>query len=256
MFLRALVVSAFAVAATGCLEIEQRITLKRNMSGTAKMDFKADMEPAVYMMAYMQKAMMGGGQDPNLTDADLKAARQMFLEQQKQSDKKPSRENIEQELPTGVKLLKFKGKENGTKIAVNALFGFDHIKRLSDVQISGDAMAAAGGGGGKSPMSSILFEEDATSFTIRTAYENPMDASSAPGMEQGPENMPGKIGKVMKAAVDKLGFKMVIDSPFKVLEHNATSKRGNTLTWKFDYASFKKLSQSGRGADIRVKYAK
>ncbi|MEO1171591.1 MAG: hypothetical protein AAFX94_06010, partial [Myxococcota bacterium] len=89
MFFRILAVVAAASLATGCLELEQRITIKRNMSGTAKMNFKADMEPAVYMMAYMQKAMMSGkppaaGADLDLTDSELNAARQMFLEQQKQ----------------------------------------------------------------------------------------------------------------------------------------------------------------------------
>lgn len=241
-----------ALSSSGCLELEQRIRLKKDMSGKVSLNFSADMEPVVYFMAFMQKAMLGGGEGVEVSDHDLKAARKLFLEKQKAGEGKPSKEKLVKTLPPGVTLKKFDVKESGTSMSAKAILAFDHLKKLSSINMSGDVV----GGGEKSPLSDLVFEEDAHSFTLSTQYKNPMSGGGVPGLDGGPENMPGKMGAVMKKALNRLSFQMTIESPFTVLEHNATRQNGSSLTWRFDYKTFKKMSADGSGALVRVKYRK
>ncbi|MEO0812475.1 MAG: hypothetical protein AAFY60_06395, partial [Myxococcota bacterium] len=71
-----------------------------------------------------------------------------------------------------------------------------------------------------------------------------------------PEDMPGPMGDVMRKALNAMKFNIVIEAPFKVKEHNATSKRGNKLTWTIDYKRMKAAEKTGDLLDVRVVYLK
>ncbi len=253
--LRLLLAGALVTFSSACFEVNQTIKLKKNMSGTAAFDFKMDLEPMVYMMAFMEKAMSGGGENPTITEKDLAKARKEFLATQGDEfkDKMGSKEEVASKLPDGVKLKKYKAKTRGTKMSVNALFAFDKVTKLNDV--------AMGENEKESPMSGLTIEETADTLTISTVLDNPtkngaggMGGLGGPGGS--PEDMPGPMGDMMRNALNKMRFNIVIDAPFQVVEHNATSQRGNRLSWKIDYAAMKAAEESGQPMSVRVVYKK
>ncbi|MEL6340683.1 MAG: hypothetical protein AAFQ65_12300 [Myxococcota bacterium] len=259
-----LLTSSAALLMSGCFEVEQKITIKRNMSGTAAMDFKMDMEPMVYMMAFMRKAMAGGGENAEVTPADFKAAKKQFIDGQGEDMKTKmgqSKKDLIESLPEGVKLERYKAKNGDLNVDVAALLSFDHVKKLSQIDMDTVSPGPAAPGGAKAdsgPFGGLNFKEDARTFSFSTKFDNPAAAQGSMGGmgEGGPENLPGKTGQVIRKALDRASFKVSIDAPFKVLEHNATQVRGSTLIWKFDYKAMKALQESGKALEIMARFAK
>lgn len=252
--LRLLMAGALVTTTGACFEVNQRIKLERNMSGTAAFDFKMDLEPMVYMMAFMEKAMTGGGENPTISKKDLARARKQFLATQKDEleDKMGSKQEVASKLPPGVELKKYRTKTRGTKMSVDALLAFDNVTKLNDVQMGED--------GKDSPISGLTVTETAETLTISTVLDNPTKAAEAGGMGAAPggdpEDMPGPMGDVMRKALNKMKFNIVIDAPFEVVEHNATRQRGKQLTWTLDYQAMKAAEASGDPMSIKVVYKK
>ena len=64
-------------ALTGCFDVEQAMTLQKDLSGKAAFSMTVNMEPMVLFMARMQREMAGQTGEP--TAAEIDKAKKDFL---------------------------------------------------------------------------------------------------------------------------------------------------------------------------------
>lgn len=257
-----LIIVALATGLTGCFDVEQKVSLKKDLSGTVAFDVHIDMESMVYMMAFMQKAMTGrpGGADPSAMDvskAEFEAAKKAFLAKQKDpgaeaAAKTKARREVEAGLPKGVKLASFDVKSKGLEADYLVRLAFDDVRKLKEVDIgamAGQAAPGSGpaGAGQGSPFAGLEVNKGPGFVELSTKMDN-IGAG-----QRSPDDLPGNVGQVMKKALGKAEVRYVIETSLPVLEHNATKKRGKTLIWKFDYETMVQASKNGTPVEMRVK---
>ena len=248
---KTIVVLLSLVLLTGCFEIDETITLDKNMSGTAEFHLGVDLEPMVVVMAQFAKEMEG--KKGPVTEAELAKAREDFKKSsastKKSSDKLDIKE-IEKDLPEGVKLLSHNVTERDFGMATDFKFGFDKLSRLVDVKLPSKEGDPTKKNVVDSPFDGLeLIEKDGT-FTIRTKPINPQElvqkeAADAPKLDKDTE-------KLIKDAFSKMRVTYRITAPFPIVSHNATRKQGNTLIWEYDMARFEAMAKSKNLADAGV----
>jgi hypothetical protein len=245
----------------GCFDIEQTLTLEKNMSGKAGFAMKFDMEPMVAFMAGMKRGMEGKEGPP--TAEEIAAVRQEMLASSKSQMKVPPKEEMAKKLPKGVTLLDSKIQEDGLKFGMNMLFGFDHVSKLQEIDLKtpepAEAQEAAPPGApqGPNPMESpfggLQFKDEGDTFLVTSPTENPLaeQKEQASQMELSPEEK-----KQVEDLLGKLRVAFKITAPFQVVEHNAHRKEGNTLIWEYDLESFEKMKPEELAQGVRVRYKK
>ncbi|HVR08840.1 MAG TPA: hypothetical protein VMW75_12400, partial [Thermoanaerobaculia bacterium] len=80
------------LALGGCFDVEQSVSLRRDLSGTAGFNMTVDLEPMIAFMAAMQHSMSGKAGDP--TPEELEAARKDFLAKQKSEDPAKKQQDV------------------------------------------------------------------------------------------------------------------------------------------------------------------
>ncbi|MGZ5474805.1 MAG: hypothetical protein ACXWG4_12685, partial [Thermoanaerobaculia bacterium] len=170
------------------------------------------------------------------------------------SGKEPSRKEIEESLPEGVKLLDFKVAEKDFGVATDFKFAFDRINRLVGVKLP-----SKGGDDPTqknvidSPFEGIELIEDGDTLTLRTKPQNPTaavekEAEGAPKLDAATE-------KMIRDAFGKMRVTYRITAPFTIVSHNATRRQGNTLIWEYDLERFEKMSEKNiEEMGVRVTY--
>lgn len=252
----ALGLSGFLMA--GCFDIEQTLTLERNMSGTAGFSMKVNMEPMADFMVQMTRSMEG--KTGPATAAELEKARQDLRSSSKtetgsfENDKK----EMESKLPKGVTLLQSSMKEDGLKIAASFLFGFDNAAKLSRIAFPKKNKGEGGspsapGNPMDSPFGGLRIVDEGTTLLVTSPAENPL-ADSKKSM--GPAPADPEVEKQIEAMFVGLRVAFKITAPFEVVEHNAHRKEGNTLIWEFTLKSFETLTPEQLQKGIRVRYRK
>lgn len=229
------------VLLAGCFEIDHSINLQQDLSGTADFHLGVDMEPMVVVMAQFAREMEG--KKGPITEAELAKARADFKNSSKktESGKKPSRAEIEESLPEGVKLLDFKVLEKDFGVATDFKFGFDRVNRLVGVKLP-----SKGGGDPTqknvidSPFEGLELVEKGNLLTIRTKPQNPTEAVQKEA--QGAPKLDAATEKLIRDAFGKMRVTYRITAPFTIVSHNATRRQGNTLIWEYDLERFEKMS--------------
>jgi hypothetical protein len=79
--LAALVLMVCLPVLTGCFDVEQALTLQKDLSGEAGFSMTVDMEPMMMFMVRMQREMAGQEGEP--TAAEIAKAREEFLASRK-----------------------------------------------------------------------------------------------------------------------------------------------------------------------------
>ena len=247
-----------ALVLAGCFDIEQTLTLEKNMSGKAGYAMKFDLKPMVSFMAGMKRAMEGKEGPP--TKEEIAAVEQEMLASSKKQTKMPTKEEIAKKLPKGITLLDSKVQEDGLKFGMNMLFGFDHVSKLKDIDLkSSEAQQQAAGPGpqGENPMESpfggLQFTDEGDTFLVTSPAQNPVAEQSeqASQMEMSPEEK-----KQVEEMLGKLRVAFKITAPFQIVEHNAHRKEGNTLVWEYNLESFEKMKPEELAQGVRVRYKK
>jgi hypothetical protein len=248
---------------TGCLDIEQTLTLDKNLAGKSGMSFKIDMEPFVLFMVRMQKEMSGQEGEP--TAAEIEEAKKQFLASSKKEemtggDPEARKAEIEKSLPAGVKLLDSSIKEDGLKLAANFLFGFDNVAKLSEVKLSGkkpdepaEGPQPPGSDAISDPFDNLVVKDEGKTVLITTKAINPMDEQEAEAKDAG---LPPEMQEEIKKAFEGLRFAFKLDTPMEVVEHNATRREGKTLIWEYNLESFEKMTAEQKAEGIRVRLKK
>lgn len=268
------------VVSTGCFDIEQSLTLNRDLSGKAGFRMGVDMEPMVMFMLQMGREMEGKKGEP--TKAEIDKAKKEFLTKKTEKNDTPSPADIKRdakkELPKGVELLDVSVQDQGMKMTVNMLFGFDNVSKLAEIKLKskkqdakdgakkGEEPEAEEGGSGpgpknpaESPFSDLQVKDEGKTILVTSRPMNPA-ADIAKGPGEGAEGGEAKVDPQMQKQIEtafknfRIAFK--IDAPFQVLESNATRKEGTTLFWEYDYKTLEKMKGKQLAEGIRVRYKK
>lgn len=242
----------------GCFDIEQTLTLEKDMSGKAGFSMKVNMEPMVGFMVRMQREMEGKTGEP--TAAELEQARKDFLTSKKPEtmpDFEKDKKELQQKLPKGVTLLDSSFKDEGLKLDANFLFGFDHVSKLSQIEFpkkqeEGEAQQGPGNPV-ESPFNGLKLVDEGKTILITSPTENPVaeQKDQAAQMDLDPE-----AKKQMEEMFKGLRVAFKITAPFEVVEHNAHRKEGKTLVWEYDLKTFEKMKPEDLAQGVRVRYKK
>jgi hypothetical protein len=246
----AIVLSGFLV--TGCFDIEQTLTLERDMSGKAGFTMKVDMEPMVLFMTQMQREMEGKTGAPSA--AELDKARKDFLASGKTEttgDFEKDKKDLQNKLPKGVTLEDAKFTQDGLKMVANLLFGFDKVAKLSEIELPKKDAQGGPGNPIDTPFGGLQLVDDGKTVLITSPVSNPMSDSQNGPMPPDPD-----MQKQMMDLFKGLRVAFRITAPFDVLEQNATRKEGNTLIWEYDFTSLSTMKAEDLAKGIRVKYRK
>jgi hypothetical protein len=214
-----------------------------------------DMEPMVLFMVRMQREMEGKTGEP--TAAEIEKARAEFLASKTtKEDPEQQKADVEKGLPPGVKLLESSVKDEGLKMAVRLVFGFDHISKLGQIQLSKkDSEEHAPGAQNPfdQPFSGLQVKDEGSTLLLTTEAINPAaeQKEQAAGMELSPE-----MTKQMEDAFKGLRVAFKIDAPFEVVESNATRKEGRTLVWEYDLKTMEKMTPEQLAQGVRVRFKK
>jgi hypothetical protein len=253
-------VASLSLLLTGCFDVEQTLVLKKDLSGTAGFRMLVNLEPMVLMMVRMQHQM--GGKEGEPTAAEIEQAKKEFLASKK-TEKGPSpaeqKAEVEKSLPPGVRLLDGGVEDNGLKILAHFNFGFDDVAKLKHIKL---ANPHAEGGeapppqpGTKNPFDTpfgdLQIDRQGDTLLLTTKPTNPMEKQSE---EMGGGEMDPATKKQMEEAFQGLRVAWKIETPFQVLESNATRREGKTLIWEYTLETFEKMTPQQRAEGIRAKF--
>ena len=227
------------VALAGCFDVEQSVSLKRDLSGTAGFNMTVDLEPMIAFMASMQHSMSGKPGDP--TPAEIEAARRDFLAKQKtepgkkQEDLAAQKAQLAKSLPPGVELLSASVEDQGTKMTARFQFGFDDVRKLAQIKLpEKGSQGKPGSNPYEDPFSQLKVIDEGPTVLVTLGSINP----AARLQEQAGQGGMGKDGgnpemaKAVEAAFKGARFAFRLDTPFEVVETNATRRDGRTLYWE------------------------
>jgi hypothetical protein len=245
---------ALSLAGAGCMNIEQTITLQKDLSGTAAMTITADLEPMVMMVAKMQHEMTGGKGDPPA--AVVEKARQELLAAKSADpiDIEDEKAGLRESLPPGVKLVEASFKDDALKLIGRFVLGFDNLSKLTGISLDapgGDASPAPVGNPMQRPFEGLKVVDEGGTILFTSTAHNPLADSSKPG-----EPLDGEAKAIVDAMLKGFRVALRLNAPFEVIEHNAHRKDGTTLVWEFDFVSMEKLLAGGEKPAIRVRFKK
>ncbi|HVR95901.1 MAG TPA: hypothetical protein VMW27_04755 [Thermoanaerobaculia bacterium] len=248
----------------GCFDVEQAMTLNKDLSGTATFDMKMDMAPMALIGLYMQRSMEGKEGPPS--SAEIEAAKKDLLASMKKEevkvDPKAKEADVKKTLPDGVKLLESSFTEKELEIGTHLVFGFDHISKLGLIDLPDDKKQQAGPGPGQGPGGASPFDQpfaglklvdEGSTLLLTSRTVNPLQGKEEQEAEMDIDAATKKqVEDMMKGL--RIAFK--INAPFEVVEHNATRKEGKTLVWEWTYATLDKMTPEQAAEGIRVRFKK
>ena len=238
---RGMAAGAAGLALAGCFDVEQSVSLRRDLSGTAGFNMTVDLEPMIAFMAGMQHSMSGKPGDA--TPAEVEAARRDFLAKQKsqepakkQEDLAAQKAQLQKSLPPGVQLLSAAVDDQGTKISAHFQFGFDDVRKLAQIKLpEKGGQGQSGSNPYEDPFSQLKVVDEGPTLLVTLGSVNPaarlqeqVGAGGAPGKDGGNPEMT----KAVEAAFKGARFAFRLESPFEVVETNATRRDGHTLYWE------------------------
>ena len=257
----AALVGACLLFSAGCFDIEQTLTLERNLSGKAGVKVALDFEPMVYIMAAMKRGFEGKEGPP--TPEELAAGRQEFLAKKKSGksdapDPKQIQEDAKKSLPPGVRLLDSGVEEVGMQMKFRFLFGFDDVKKLAQLKLSGKS--AEGGPPGvsnpvESPFDNLEVVDEGKTILITSRPKNPLGGEKGKPAEsaEGESSEPAEVDPEIREVFKNFRVAWRIEAPFEVVESNATRKEGKTLIWEYRLEDVERMEKEARAKGGKAK---
>jgi hypothetical protein len=227
---------AVGVALLGCFDVEQSVSLRRDLSGTAGFNMTVDLEPMILFMAGMQHSMAGKPGDP--TPEEIEAARKDFLAKQKneepakkQQDLASEKAQLEKSLPPGIKLLASSFEDQGTKVSARFQVGFDDVRKLAQIKLpEKGGQEKSGSNPYEDPFSQLKVVDEGPTLLVTFGSVNPaarVKEQAGSDTSQNPE-----MTKAIETAFKNARFAFRLETPFEVVETNATRRDGRTLYWE------------------------
>lgn len=252
-----------ALTAAGCFQIEQHISLDRDLSGTADFRMTMDMETMVPVIASMNRAFSGKQGPP--TEEDMQQAREELREGMEADveTEEPDLEEMRRDLPGGVRLLDARFAQDDLVNRIGLDFAFDHLRDLTEVSFA-EKDGGKGRRGGppeeedpaENPFGNIEIVEEGNTLVIRSV--NPVEEVSQQQEQMGGAGMTQGMGEAMEAMFQGMRVVFTLEAPFDVVEHNATRVEGHRLVWEYDADDFEGAMEGRAAPDegIFVRYRK
>lgn len=266
-----LLVVILSFSAFSCFDIEQSLSLNKDLSGKAGFRMSINFEPMILIMAQMGREMSGEKGPP--TKEEIAKAKADFLKSKKDDTKgdfETDRKALNEKLPKGVRLLSADARQEEFKMITSFMFGFDNPTALSLIEFPKNEKK--GGDPTKAsvvdkPFGGLTVKDEGRTIIVRGQPIDPMSgvkegaksqAPPTPTAESGkPDPQMEEMNKMIEGAMKDLRVAWKIEAPFKVIETNATRRDGNTLYWEYTLQSLEKLEKShGKVEAVYVKYAK
>jgi hypothetical protein len=248
------------LTSAGCYDIEQTLTLQRNLSGQAGFTMKVNMEPMVLFALKLQREMAGQTGDP--TPAEIEKAKKEMLANKPVSstDFEKDKKELAAKLPKGVTLVDATFKDEGLNMIAGFTFGFDHPSKLAQIKFPKDQNAPPSPSPVPtdnpidSPFGGLQVVDEGATILVTSPAQNPMgDQTNAPVPDAEMKKM---MEGMMKDMFKDLRVAFKITAPFTIVEHNAHRKEGNTLIWEYTIKSLTELKPDQLNQSIRVRYRK
>ena len=234
---------SLTLMAVGCMQVDYGIVLEDDLSGTADLDMTIDLDRIAYSAALIQAAFEGTGEPP--TDEQVEAARERILSEMDSEEDysaKELRAEIEPDLPDGMTLRYAEEERDELKQTVRLGFAFEHVDLLREFEMRDDDGGHVPGVEESQPFEGLEIIERGNEVIVRNEPIDPID-----DMSDSPMVSEKMIDNMMK----DLSVTFRLETPFDVLEHNATRKDGRTLIWVFDYERLKQDEPAGIYARLR-----
>lgn len=248
-----LAILSFAIVWSGCFDVEETLTLERDLSGRAGFAMGIDFEPMILLMAQFKRGFEGKEGPPSA--AELAEAQRDFLD--KKSDDKTKldtqslKADMKKELPKGIELLDAGVEDNGLRLKVHFLVGFDKLEKLTALKVpdkkKSDAPADGPSGPSNpfdSPFGDLSMVDEGKTLLLTTKPKNVIEETQ----KEAPPNLEGDDKAMFDRMFKNLRFYYRIEAPFEVVEHNATRVEGKALIWEFTAKDFEKLMKEEREA--------
>lgn len=227
---------------TGCFEITEFIKLNRDLSGTSTIEISIDMEKMLGPLA----AMAG-------EDFDLESEMEGIMAKQG-ADLDPKLEELKASLPDGVQFLSKEQRIDGAKMIIAVALAFDDLGALSEFRRQ-DTVNRLGGdsaGGAASPVGGVTVTQRAGELILQFDPLSLDDGDDTPDDDEVTD--PAVEAMVERMLSDSFRVSLVIDAPFTVTDHNASSVSGSEVRWDFDMMELSRLSQAGNAPAPRVAF--
>lgn len=239
---------------SGCFDIEQSISLNKDLSGKAGFRMTMNMEPMMLAMLNMQRSMEEKKGPP--TAAEIAKAKKEFLEQATKKNPSDEKKTMEAELPEGISIADMTPISDGLKIGMNVVFGFTDPSRLALINFpkkKGETPAD------KSvvdkPFEGLQVEDEGKTIVIRTKPVDPASGVAKEAKESGGGSK--ELEAMMQDALKGLRVAFRIEAPFPVVETNAMQKKGNVLIWEYTLETLEKMKgQDVKNLGVFVRYRK
>jgi len=243
-----------AALTTGCFDVEQSLTLERNLSGRAGFTMKIDMEPMAYFMAAMERSFSGKEGEPSAAEVAKARAELVKSSKSKPFDFEAEKRELSSRLPKGVTLIDATFTEAELAVGAGMVFGFDHPSKLAAIKLSDKKQAGTGGGPAGSPIDApfegLKVVDEGATILITGPPQNPLENAK----DEAPPSPDAQ--KMVAQAMKNLRVAFKITAPFEVVSHNAHRRDGNTLVWQYDLKSFETLTPQQLAESIKVRYRK
>lgn len=255
--LLATLVLAVALLLTGCFDIEQSMSLDKNLAGTAGFSMTVNFEPMALMMLRMQREMAGTKGDP--TPAEIEKAKQDFLASKKEKspaeDFAAKRAEFEKSLPPGVQLLEGGVDDQGLKIRAHFKFRFDNVGKLGQIRFTQAEGQQQPGPKNPydEPFSGIKVVDEGKTILLTSAAIDPLKKQEE---EKGGPDLTPEMKQQMQEAFKGFRVAFKLDTPLTVVESNATRREGHTLYWEYDLPTLEKMSKEQAISGIKVRLRK
>jgi hypothetical protein len=241
---------------SACFDVEQALKLKKDMSGEVGFSMTVDMEPMVLFMLKMQREMSDQKGEP--TPAEIEKAKKEFLAsgKTKMTTSPEKKAAMEKGLPPGVRLLSSSVKEDGLKINARFAFSFDHVSKLSQINLEGKKSAPAGPGPQnpfETPFPGLTVKDEGSTLLLTMEATNPAAEQKEKTAQM---NMSPADLKMIEEAFKNLRIAVRLEAPFEVVEHNATRKDAQALLWEYDLKTMNKMTPQQLEQGIRVRFKK
>jgi hypothetical protein len=240
---RRFILTGLALLATGCVQVEYGVVLERDLSGTADIDLTVDLDRIARTTASVKSAFEGTGEP---TEEQIEEARREILAEldlEDSFDADSLRAEIEPELPDGVRLIDVEEEQDGLQRRLRMDFAFDHVDRLRELNARPDRSKLPGANSeGSNVFEGLEIVESDGEIIVRNDPIDPIDE-----VEDNPFVSEGMIENMLQ----DFSVTFRLETPFEVIEHNATRREGRTLIWVFDWERLQQDEPTGIYARLR-----
>ncbi len=248
---------ALLLASSGCFEIEQSYTLKRDLSGTAEVRVSADFEAFARAQAFRAHSAEGKKGDPTAKDiegaiAEISGSIDVLAD--------PGYQELMQgearkRLPEGIELLDYTVSREARRVKMLLGFAFDDVHKVSSIKLAQTpAQQESGSKPSESPFAGFRVKDEGKTLLVFVMSEGTDPIATFSGQVPGTGAEGARKEETVAPTLDRYSIR--IEAPFEVVDSNATRREGKTLHWDYDAETIAKTPPAVQAKGMWVRYRK